>query len=63
MSAAVDRLEAWEDAGAAWRVAELGRDRALVLMCACTGEEVERLESDDPALLAYLRRRPSSASP
>ena len=48
-------LERWSDHGAQYRVVELRADHALVELCTCTGEAVERLESDDPALIAYLR--------
>jgi hypothetical protein len=63
VSAALARLQDWEDAGAVWRVAELTEDHAIVELCACTGERVDRLESRDPELLAVLRRRPSSEAP
>lgn len=53
-------LEDWEAAGASWRVAALAPDRAVVTLCACTGEPVDRLESTDPELIAYLRERPAS---
>jgi hypothetical protein len=51
----IDRLERWALFGAHWRVVELAPDHAVVDMCACTGELVERTESDDAALIAYLR--------
>lgn len=50
----VERLEDWARAGAHWRVLHRGERRAVVELQQCTGEPVERLESDDPALLAYL---------
>jgi hypothetical protein len=48
-------LERWELFGATWRVVELSDDRALLDMCACTGQLVERRESDDRALIDYVR--------
>jgi hypothetical protein len=51
----IDRLERWALFGAQWRVVELAPDHAVVDMCACTGELVERAESDDTAVIAYLR--------
>ncbi len=48
-------LERWELFGATWRVVELSDDRALLEMCACTGQLVERRESEDHALINYVR--------
>jgi hypothetical protein len=48
-------LERWELFGATWRVVELSDDRALLDMCACTGQLVERRTSDDRALIDYVR--------
>ena len=56
-------LRRWEDHGAHWRLVALTRDRAVVELCTCHGESVDRLESTDPELLDLLRRRPSSESP
>jgi hypothetical protein len=50
-------LERWELFGATWRVVELSDDRALLDMCSCTGQLVERRESEDPALIDYIRVR------
>jgi hypothetical protein len=48
-------LERWELFGATWRVIEVSDDRALLDMCACTGQLVERRVSDDKALIDYVR--------
>ena len=53
----VDILRRWEDAGAEWRVEALGENHATVMLCTCTGEPVERLESDDADLLEFVRAR------
>jgi hypothetical protein len=53
----VDVLRRWEDHGAEWRIESLTDERAVVMLCTCTGEPVERLESDDEALLRFLRDR------
>ena len=55
----VDALERWVLFGAHWRVAELSDDRAVVDLCACTGEVVERHQSHDPSLIAYVRSHES----
>ena len=51
----VDALERWALFGAHWRVVELSDERAVVDLHACTGELVERHESDDPRLIAFVR--------
>lgn len=61
LSAGLTVLRDWEDAGAAWRVHTLTPERAVVLLCACTGEPVDRLESGEAELIAYLRERPASS--
>lgn len=48
-------LERWELFGATWRVVELTDARAVLDMCACTGQLVERRSSADPALIDYVR--------
>jgi hypothetical protein len=55
-------LERWEHHGAAWRALHVSDERAIVELCTCTGELVERLESADPGLIEYLRERPSSSA-
>jgi hypothetical protein len=55
-------LARWEEHGAVWRVARLTPERAVVDLCTCLGEQVDRLESDDPHLIEFLRTRPSSES-
>jgi hypothetical protein len=54
----VERLERWEDFGALVRVEHLSDSYAIVDLCTCTGESVERVEAADPELIAFLRRRP-----
>jgi len=53
----VEVLERWEEHGALWRAVSVGDERAVVDLCTCTGEPVERLESDDPELIRFLRDR------
>ncbi len=55
----VEHLERWVLAGAHWRVVDIASEHAVVDLCACTGELVERRQSSDPAVLAYLRTTPS----
>jgi hypothetical protein len=53
----IDTLTRWEDAGAVWRAVHVSDERAVVDLCTCTGEPVDRLESDDPELIRFIRAR------
>ena len=53
----VDVLTRWEDGGAEWRIESLTDERAVVVLCTCTGEPVDRLESGDDELLRFLHAR------
>lgn len=57
---ALESLTAWEDAGATWRLLVVDDVRAVVQLCTCTGEPVDRLESEDPDLVAHVRDHPAS---
>jgi hypothetical protein len=48
------KLERWTDAGADYRVIHLSDHAAVVDLCTCEGQPMERLESDDPRLIEYL---------
>jgi hypothetical protein len=51
----LDELERWTLSGGHWRLVDISNARAVVDLCACTGEPMERLESDDSAVIAHLR--------
>ena len=51
----IEHLERWVLSGAHWRVVEIANRHAVVDLCACTGEAVERLQSDDAGVIGYLR--------
>ena len=51
----IDGLERWVLSGASWRVVDISNERAVVDLCTCMGEPLERLQSDDPAVISYLR--------
>jgi hypothetical protein len=51
----VEGLQEWVRAGAHWRVVRHSPRRAVVELQQCTGEPIERLESEDPAVIQYLR--------
>jgi hypothetical protein len=50
----IEQLERWALSGAHWRVVQITGQRAVVDLCACTGEPVERVESGDRAVISYL---------
>jgi hypothetical protein len=51
----LENLENWTLSGGRWRIVSISNERAVVDFCTYTGEPMERLESDDPAVIAYLR--------
>ena len=53
----VEIVKRWEDHGASWRVVALSDERAEIELCTCYGEPVERLESDDAALIEFVAAR------
>ena len=56
----VELLERWEHHGAAWRAVHVSDEKAIVDLCTCHGEPVDRIESSDPDLIRLLRERPVS---
>ena len=49
------QLEDWEFHGATWRTVELAQERVVLDLCSCSGEPMERVESEDPELIEYVR--------
>ncbi|WP_370618768.1 hypothetical protein [Mumia sp. Pv 4-285] len=61
MTDVIEMLERWEDAGGTWQVVARTSARATVALCRCDGgEEVERLSSEEPTVLAMLAQRSSN---
>ena len=58
--APLEVLERWEHNGAVWRAVHVSDAKAIVDLCTCYGEPVDRIESTDRELIALLRRRPTS---
>ena len=56
-AATIAELEDWELNGAVWRPAEIYAGRAVVDLCSCTGELMERVESEDPEFIEFVRAR------
>lgn len=54
-------LQRWEDFGGVWRVLATGGHAATVSLCRCDGgEEVQRLTTEEPDLVAWLAEHPES---
>ncbi len=51
----IEDLERWVLSGAHWRVVDISPHHAVVDMCACTGEPMDRVETVDAAVIGYLR--------
>jgi hypothetical protein len=57
----VEVLRRWEGSGAIWRVLSRAPDRLEIVLLTCTGdEEMGRLTSSDPDLLAFVGDRAGS---
>lgn len=50
----LSELEDWELNGATWRAITLDQRRAVLDLCSCSGERMDRVESTDPALIEYV---------
>ena len=48
-------LERWLASGAHCPIVSISSQRAVVDLCTCMGEPVERVRSEDPGVIAYLR--------
>ncbi len=59
----IDGLERWVLSGAHWRLVDISAERAVVDLCACTGEPMQRLSTSDPAVIGYLRTAPNGLDP
>jgi hypothetical protein len=53
----IDELRDWELNGAVWRPVEVYSDRAVVDLCSCSGELMERVESAEPNFIAFVAER------
>jgi hypothetical protein len=51
----IEELKRWRDNGAVWRALEVTDELAVIDLCSCTGEPMERVESDAPELIAFVR--------
>ena len=51
----IAELKDWEQGGANWRPVEFDRGRVVIDMCSCTGERMDRVPSQDPDVIEYVR--------
>ncbi len=54
-SVTIEDLQRWSGGGAVWRALEVSDERAVIDLCSCTGEPMDRVESNAPELIAYVR--------
>ena len=54
-SATIEYLKDWELGGATWRPVHVSDRYAVIELCTCSGEAMDRIEGDDPELIAYVR--------
>ena len=54
-SVTIDDLERWEHNGAIWRPFEVTETRAVIDLCSCTGEAMERVQSDAEDVIEAAR--------
>jgi hypothetical protein len=50
----LSELEDWELHGATWRTLELGEQHVVLELCSCSGEPMDRVESNDSKLIEYV---------
>jgi hypothetical protein len=53
----IEDLERWEDNGAMWRPFEVTDTHAVIDLCSCTGEAMERVQSDAEEVIELARAR------
>jgi hypothetical protein len=55
VSDALERLRRWEESGATWRILVRTPDDVEIALLTCdAGEEVDRIRTADPAVLAHV---------
>lgn len=51
----VDKLTLWLETGGTLRLVKLSDDYAIVDLCSCSGERLERYSTDHPVVVSQLR--------
>jgi hypothetical protein len=52
----ITAIERWMLFGATWQMVDISNEHAIIDLCSCTGEPVERRETADAMVINYLRR-------
>ena len=53
--ATIKELQDWETGGAVWRPVTITDERAVIDLCSCTGEPMDRVETDEPDVIEFVR--------
>jgi len=51
----IKELQDWKLGGAVWRPVEVGDERVVIDLCSCSGEPMDRVQSDAPELIEFVR--------
>lgn len=51
----IGELEDWVQSGAVWRAVELSPEHAVIDLCTCSGEAMDRVKTEEPAVIEYVR--------
>jgi hypothetical protein len=54
-SVTIEDLERWSENGAIWRAREVSDEHAVIDLCSCSGEPMQRVESGSLELIDYVR--------
>ncbi len=54
----IKELQDWELGGAQWRRVIVTDERAVVDLCTCSGELMERVQSEEPEVIEFVRSHP-----
>ncbi len=54
-SVSIEYLKDWELHGATWRPISVSDERAVIELCTCSGEPMDRVQSAQPELIEYVR--------
>ncbi|HEY2160187.1 MAG TPA: hypothetical protein VGH24_02685 [Solirubrobacteraceae bacterium] len=54
-TATVSELQDWEQGGAVWQPVEITAEEAVVDLCSCSGEPMDRVRGDEPEFIEFVR--------